>query len=318
MKRFLSLLAAALALVGLTACGASPSAPPSETISVVATIFPIYDWVTQLSRDAGEADVTLLLDTGVDMHSFQPSAADMVLLSSCDLFIYVGGESDAWVEDALAEAKNPDMVVLDLMDILGDRAVKEETVEGMTALPEDDPAPDEHVWLSVQNARLFCSSIAEALSSLDPAHAETYAANARAYDASLAALDDKYRSAVANASYDTLLFGDRFPFRYLCEDYGLTYYAAFPGCSAETEASFETVAFLAAKLDELRLPAVLIIDGSDGRIAETVIQSSQSRSASVLTLDSMQSVTAQDIAAGTSYLTLMENDLAVLTRALNG
>ena len=318
MNRLVSLLLAAALLLALCSCGAAPAQTAAEGPVVVTTIFPLYDWVTQLSAGL-PADVTLLMDSGMDMHSFQPSTADIVKASSCDLFIYVGGESDAWVEDALAEAVNPDMIVLDLLDILGDSAREEELLEGMEPEAEEDEAAyDEHVWLSLKNARVFCAAIGEALSSLDPENADSYAANAAAYDKALTELDARFRSAVDAAPLDTLLFGDRFPFLYLAEDYGLSCYAAFAGCSAETEASFETIAFLSGKVDELRLPAVLTIDGSDGRIAETIIQNTAEKTAQILTLDSMQSVTEEDIAAGATYLDIMEADLAVLTAALNG
>ena len=317
MRRLVSILLAAVLLLSLCSCGAAPAQTAADGPVVVTTIFPLYDWVTQLSAGL-PADVTLLMDSGMDMHSFQPSTADIVKASSCDLFIYVGGQSDAWVDDALAEAVNPDMIVLNLLDILGDSAREEELLEGMEPEAEEEAAYDEHVWLSLENARVFCAAIGEALSALDPANADAYAANADAYDKELTGLDARFRSAVDAAPLDTLLFGDRFPFLYLAEDYGLSCYAAFAGCSAETEASFETIAFLSGKVDELRLPAVLTIDGSDGRIAETIIQNTAEKTAQILTLDSMQSVTAEDIAGGATYLDIMENDLAVLTAALNG
>ena len=315
-KKLFSLLLTAALLLALCACGAVPSVSEAGP-TVVVTIFPIYDWVAELCRDVDGVDITLLMDSGVDMHSFQPSAAEIMTVASCDLFIYVGGESDAWAEDALAEAVNPDMIVLDLMDLLGDRAVEEELTEGMTGEAEDDPENDEHVWLSLRNAQLFCGAIAEALAALDPANASVYAANAVSYGAELALLDEEYRDVVDSAAFDTLLFADRFPFRYLTEDYDLTYYAAFAGCSAETEASFETVAFLSGRLAELGLPAILVIDGSDGRIAETIADSAEA-DVPLLTLDSMQAVNARDIASGASYLGIMEQNLAVLETALNG
>ena len=313
MKRFLSLLLAALLLLS-AGCGAAGAPARSGAVSVVVTVFPAYDWVRAILGDS-DADVTLLMDSGVDMHSFQPSAADIVKVSSCDLFVYVGGPSDEWAEDAIAEAVNPDMVVLDLIALLGDRAVEEELAEGMTAEAEEDgPETDEHIWLSLRNAAACCRAVADALAELDPAGAEKYAANADAYIAELDRLDGEYAAMTESAAHDTLLFADRFPFRYLTDDYGLNYYAAFTGCSAETEASFETVAFLSGKLAELDLPAVLIIDGSDGRIAETIV-SSAGADVPILTLDSMQSATAAD---GSTYLGIMEQNLAVLDTALNG
>lgn len=313
MKRLFSLLLAAL-LTLTAACGAAGTPAKADGLSVVVTVFPVYDWLRNLV-DGTDTDVTLLMDGGVDMHSFQPSTADIVKVSSCDLFVHIGGPSDAWVEDALAEAVNPDMVVIDLLDVLGDRAFEEETVEGMAAEDEDEgPETDEHVWLSLRNAAICCRAAADALAQLDAANADIYAANADEYAARLDVLDAEYAALTDASAFDTLLFADRFPFRYLTEDYGLTYYAAFAGCSAETEASFETVAFLSGKLAELGLPAVLIIDGSDGRIAETIVENAGA-DVPILTLDSMQSASASD---GSSYLGIMEQNLAVLDTALNG
>ncbi|MCR4684102.1 MAG: metal ABC transporter substrate-binding protein [Lachnospiraceae bacterium] len=289
---------------------------------IVATIFPEYDWVMKILGDnpAG-MEVTLLLDQGVDLHSYQPTVNDIMKITDCDLFIYVGGESDAWVEDALKEAVNPDMRTVNLLDVLGSAAKVEELPEGMQREEEEAEAGeteyDEHVWLSLKNAALLCSAIEEALSAIDPANADTYRQNLTAYQDALDALDKQYAQTVAASETKTLLFGDRFPFRYLTDDYGLTYYAAFAGCAAETEASFETVTFLAKKVDELSLPAVLIIDGSDGKIAETIVSNTTDKSAKILTLDSMQSVSYKDLAAGADYLSIMEQNLAVLREALN-
>ncbi len=338
MKKFhkiaAALLAVCLAGVLLAGCAGSsssgPSAAPSgssqpqqgESLQVVTTIFPIYDWARQVIGDVPGVELVWLQDTGVDMHSYQPSAEDMLKLSSCDVFLYVGGTSDSWVDGALKEAVNPDMKVLSLLEILGDNARLEELTEGMQAEDHeghdhgDEDEYDEHVWLSVKNASLLTQSIADTLAQLDPDHADAYAANAAAYEAQLADLDAQYQAAVDAASVKTVLFGDRFPFRYLTEDYGLEVYAAFPGCSAETEASFETIAFLAGKVDELHLPAVLTIENSDQRVAQTIIQNTASKDAALLRLDSMQGTSAEDVAAGTTYLSIMESNLDVLKAAL--
>ena len=323
MKKFTALLLTFVLFVSL--CPVPGLAEEAGKIQVVTTIFPIYDWVREVAGDTDNAEITLLLDSGVDLHSFQPSALDIMKVASCDLFIYVGGESDEWVEDALAEAVNPDMVVINLLEVLGENAKAEEIVEGMEAEEEEEGEEgeeeeveiDEHVWLSLRNAQTFVSAIAGALETLDPANAEAYKANAEAYGAKLAALDAAYTETVDSASVKTLLFGDRFPFRYLTDDYGLTYYAAFVGCSAETEASFQTVIFLAQKTDELQLPAVMTIEGKDHRIAETVISSTANKDQKLLTLDSMQGTTADDVANGATYLKIMEDNLAVLKEALN-
>ena len=324
MKKFTALLLTFVLFLSL--CPVSGLAEEAGKIRVVTTIFPIYDWVREIAGDTGNTEITLLLDSGVDLHSFQPSAQDILKVATCDLFIYVGGESDEWAEDALAEAVNPDMVVISLVEALGENAKAEEIVEGMEAEEEEEegeegeeeePEIDEHVWLSLRNAQVFTSAIADALAQKDSANADSYRANAEAYGAKLAALDAAYAEAVDSAAHKTLLFGDRFPFRYLTDDYGLAYYAAFAGCSAETEASFETVIFLAKKTDELQLPAVLTIEGKDHRIAETIIGSTADKNRKLLTLNSMQGTTANDIEQGATYLKIMEDNLAVLKEALN-
>ena len=325
MKRILSIVISIFLVLGcLAGCGTdNQQNEPNEEgskFSIVTTIFPIYDWVMNvLGDDPAGTEVTMLLNSGVDLHSFQPTAADIMKISTCDMFIYVGGESDEWVEDALKEATNKDMVVINLMDLMGDAAKEEEMVEGMQEEGGDDeegPEYDEHVWLSLRNASLLTNEISTAIQEMDPANADQYQANTAAFVEKLEALDEEYKAAFSGAQFNTLLFGDRFPFRYLADDYGLSYYAAFVGCSSETEASFATVTFLAQKMDELALPAVMTIEGTDQRIAETIIQSTESKDQEILTLDSMQAVTAKDVENGATYLSIMENNLSVLKDAL--
>ncbi len=341
MKRAISLIVAILLMAGnLSACGSGSiqSADPGR-IQIVTTIFPEYDWVMNiLGGNPAKAEVTMLLDTGVDLHSFQPTAADILKISTCDLFIYVGGESDEWVDDALQEATNREMTVINLLNVLGDAVKEEEVIEGMQEEDRDhghedgedhedhedhdhDHEPgeaeyDEHVWLSLKNAAVLVESISEAIQKIDPDHAGFYRENTEEYVGKLISLDEEYADAVSSASGKTLLFGDRFPFRYLVDDYGLSYYAAFTGCSAETEASFETITFLSQKVDELSLPAVMTIEGTNHRIAETIVQNTGTKDQRILTMDSMQATTAKDIGNGTTYLSVMEKNLSVLKDAL--
>ena len=327
---FFSLLLATGILGGCGKAESSSISAPSalqsgnKPLKIVTTIFPEYDWVREILGDkADHAEVTMLLDNGVDLHSYQPTADDIIKISDCDLFIYVGGESDGWVEDALKEATNQNMKVINLLDVLGEQVKEEEVVEGMEGEEEEEadeeegPEYDEHVWLSVKNAGTLCNAITDALEEIDPANKDAYATNAASYLEKLAALDGEYQTVVDNAARKTVLFGDRFPFRYLVDDYGLSYYAAFAGCSAETEASFETISFLAGKVDELRLPCVLTIEGAQHKIAETIVQNTAEKNQSILTLDSMQSTTSTDVANGTTYLSVMESNLDVLKQALN-
>ena len=349
------LLTALLGVFCFAGCGGSGKSTgakadaPKPKLKIVATVFPEYSWVQEvLGKQDGGAELTLLSKKGTDMHSYQPSAEDILRIASCDLFIYVGGESDKWVDKALKEGGNPKRRVINLMKLLGNRVREEETVEGMEKHDHHEHDKeghehrdkdkhdekhehqdkhedkhhhegveyDEHVWLSLKNADIACKAIAENMSELDPQNAETYRANYTAYSKKLAALDKQYEETVKKAPVKVILFGDRFPFRYLADDYGLKYYAAFNGCSAETEASFETVIFLAKKVDELKLPAVLTIEGKQHKLARTIVENTKEKNQKVLTLNSMQSVTEEEIKSGTTYLKVMEENLKVLQEAL--
>ncbi len=315
IRKSISLMLAGLMTASMCACSANTSG--SGKLNIVTTIFPEYDWVRNIAGDnINNIDLTLLCDNGVDMHSFQPTASDIVKISSCDVFVYVGGESDGWVEDVLKEAVNEKMQVVKLMDVIGESAVEEEIVEGMQAEEDEDEGEaeyDEHVWLSLKNAQKCVLAISAAMGTVDPSNNKNYYMNSVSYNNTLDELDKKYAEAVNNAGRDTILFADRFPFRYLTDDYNLNYYAAFAGCSAETEASFDTVVFLAGKVDELGLNAVITIDSGDQAIAKTIIENTSSKDQEILVMDSMQSTKTSD---NRSYVEIMESNLVVLEKAL--
>ena len=330
---------------------------PNKKISIVTTIFPEYDWVREIvGNHADKFEITYLMNKGVDLHSYQASAEDIAKVSSADLFIYVGGESDTWAEDAIAEATNKDMKVINLLNSLGSDVKEEEVVEGMAAEDEHDHDHseeakdhdhseeakdhdhseedkdhdhdhdhakegeeveyDEHVWLSLKNAQKLVMDIEANIESLDPDNAADYAANAQAYVKKLEELDKEYQKAVDESSVKYILVGDRFPFRYLVDDYGLKYSAAFVGCSAETEASFDTITFLSGKLDELGLKNVVTIENSDQKIAKTIIENTKNKDQGLLVLNSLQSVSQKDIDGGLTYLSVMKDNLEVLKKAL--
>ena len=496
------------------------TASEDKSLNIVCTIFPEYDWVKEILGSHAENDtITYLLDNGVDLHSYQPTTADMAKIAQCDLFVYVGGESDEWVEDALAEAVNPDMQVINLMEIMGDSAKFEELKEGMQeeehdyehdhskevstfeddevqdrslsdwegewqsgyplalngsldeafehkaesgsmtaqeykdyyikgyetdydyikiegnhitfkkndgtvtesdyedkgyfiqdwstgtraamyrfeAVDKESGAPvyiefndhmiepekaehfhfrmsdesydaivdpenrfptyypasltpdevceelaghgshnedeegeehehhheegeeeyDEHVWLSLKNAKLLCTEITDKLCILDSDSTEDYKANLKAYAEQLDKLDSDFQALVDSASVKTLIFGDRFPFRYFVDDYGLDYYAAFVGCSAESEASFETIVFLSDKVNALHVSTVFTIENSDQKIAKTIVENTNDKNQSIAVLNSLQSVTSQQIADGVNYLSLMQENYDVLKENLN-
>ena len=314
------------------------AAAEGRQLKIVATSFPHYDWTREvLGERLAETDLVLLQQSGVDLHSYSPSASDLLKIAACDLFVFVGGESDEWTERALAQKGNPRRRILNLVKTLGSAAKEEKIVEGMEHEhhhheadhghddhdkdkdhdhDEDEHEIDEHVWLSLRNAVKFVKAIAADLAALDPANAATYRANAAAYCAKLSALDRAYAATVSGSKRKTILVADRFPFRYLADDYGLTYFAAFSGCSAESEASFKTVVFLARKVDELKLPVILTMEGVRHKIAETVKRTTKAQDQRILTLDSLQS-TGGEAAKTTRYIDVMKRNLEALKAALD-
>ena len=322
IRVFLPLIVASLLLSGCGSGGGEDGDQGGGSdgggLSIVCTTFPQYDWVRQILGDmAGDIELTLLLKSRIDLHSYQPSIEDIAKISSCDLFIYVGGESDEWVGDVLQGSVNPDMIAASLMEMIGYGAMPVYFVEGMQEDEDDDEDElDEHVWLSLRNAQTFCEFITDALGYFGVENIEAYRANLRDYTLQLETLDAQYKEVTDAANVRTLLFGDRFPFQYLMDDYGLAAYAAFSGCSAETEASFDTIAFLTSKADELGLASIMVTESSDQSIARAIINGTSSKDQQILALDSMQSVTESDILSGATYLTIMERNLDVLREAL--
>ena len=307
---------------------AESNSEETKKLSIVTTIFPAYDWVKQVVGDNKNVEISFLIDKGVDLHSYQASAADIAKITDSDLFVYVGGDSDDWAEDIIKE--NPNLNYINMVDSIGEAALAEELVEGMQDEEEHDHEGeehaneegeheegeeeiDEHVWLSIKNAETIVSAIEAKLAEIDPDNKAEYEKNANDYLAKLDELDKEYKDTLSSIQNKTIIVGDRFPFRYLVNEYGIKYYAAFKGCDAGSEASFETVKFLANKMDELNMTDIFIIDGSKGDLAKTIVDNTKDKNAKVLVLDSMQSTKSSDNA---SYMDIMKKNLEVLKEVL--
>lgn len=325
----------ALCLTLLSGCTGPTTAEQDENV-ILCTTFAAYDWVREILGDTYTFTCRMLVDNGVDLHSYQPSAQDIMKIADCRMLVYVGGESDTWVSDALAESGNEDIVAISLLDLVGDRALNEVELEGVEGhhhhdhdnedhdhdeygheaeITDHDDHYDEHVWLSLKNAIVCTETLADAITKLDSCNSKKYAANAKDYTGKLEALDADYQTMRDTATQTTILIGDRFPFLYLAEDYDIHYFAAYSGCSADVEASVHTVTYLTEKLQEYKLPAIYVVDNGTDSLARTIAESAD-MTPEILHLSSMQSVTKEDIQKGCTYLSYMEENLQMLKEGL--
>ena len=323
MKKKLLIALACLCVFGLFGCTKAEQTEKDGKYRVLCTVFPAYDWLRNVAADAQELEITLLDTHGADLHSYQPTVSDMAALADSDLVVYVGGESDKWVADAVKNA-GTGVKGVSLLELLGDRVKAEETVEGMEAHTHEadahqeveTPENDEHVWLSVKNALFLTEKLTAVLCEADSGEAALLKSASAAYSEKLTALDEAFSGAVKDARLGVFVVADRFPFRYLADDYHLTYYAAFPGCSAETDAGFDTVIFLADKVDEYGLSHIAVTESTDGAVAKAVLENVKKNDVDIVTLDSMQSVSKDEIESG-SYLSVMEENLAAFKALLS-
>ena len=320
MKRFLAVLLALTLAAGLCGCADRQKAEDGR-LQVVCSVFPYYDFARQIGGD--DVDVTLLVAAGKETHSFEPTPLDVITLSQADVFLYNGGESEAWVDDILSAAGENIVVTLPLMPQVS--ALAEEWTEGMEGSHDghdheehdhdsDDIEYDEHVWTSPVLAKALCQAICDALCQADPAHQEGYQARLTDYLAQLDQLDAAFREVVEAGHRRLLVFGDRFPLLYFCKEYGLDYRAAFHGCASDTEPSLATLKYLIDKVEDEDIPVVYTIDFGTKKIAAVV---SECTGAAVDTLYSMQTVSRADFDAGETYLTLMERNYEALRKGLN-
>ena len=323
-KLFALVLVVCVFVIALTSCGTP--AKNGKNITIVTTVFPEYDWVRQILGDYSDGiELILLVQNGTDLHSYQPTVSDMAVLSDCDILIRTGGMSDFWIDDALASAPDKDRIVIELMDLMtkSEKLIEQSLHHNKEHSHEHDDhghaedTHDEHVWLSLKLAARFCQVICDAICEKVPENAEAYLKNCAKYVETLKALDKMYTQNIDQFKEKVLLFADRFPFSYLTHDYGLHCFAAFPGCSAESEASFETIAFLSEQVDRYSLPAVIILENSDQTIAETVIAATDKKNAQIVIMNSLQSVTKKDMQNGVTYLEIMTQNLDAILSSLN-
>ena len=325
MKRALSLLIACLLPALLAACGQAPGTPGDDgRLKIVATDFPAYDFARAVGGE--EADVSLLLPPGAESHSYEPTPRNIIDVQNCGLFIYVGGESDTWVDTILESLDRP-VETLRMVDCV--ELLEEETIEGMTAHDHDHDhdghdhdgghgegevvEADEHVWTSPLNAAKIVERIGERAAALDPAKAAAYRENAAAYMARILALDQEFRDFFDTVENKTLVFGDRFPLRYFAEEYGLACYAAFPGCSTQTEPSAATIAFLTEKLRAEGLSTVYYIEFSNHLVADSIAEAAGTGTA---LFHSCHNVSQADLDSGVTYVSLMVRNLETLRETM--
>lgn len=296
-------------LTGCMGSGVHETGNTDGKINVISTIFTPYDFVREIAGD--RANITMLLPPASESHSFEPTPQDLMMIQECDVFIYVGGESDKWVAGILDSLDTGGMVIVTLIDCVD--AVEEEIVEGMTGNEDDEKAYDEHIWTSPANAKLMIRKITDVLCDKDNANADAYRLNEAAYLTRLDELDLALSEVVRGAVRKTLVFGDRFPFRYLTDAYGLEYFAAFPGCSSESEPSAATMMFLIDKVKAESIPVVFYLELSNMKIAETI---SEATGAKPLLLHACHNITKSDFEEGLGYMDLMTRNVEALREAL--
>lgn len=310
MRKIIAILLSITMLMGITACGNTAVESNDGKISIVATIFPEYDFARAIS--GGNADVRMLVSPATEIHSYEPSPQDIVTVQNADLFIYIGGEGDAWVEKILSAIDTSNMKILKMMDTV--EIVEEEIVDGMEAESDSDEIEyDEHIWTSPKNAVKMVNAICGAMSEIDEKNADIYSSNAAAYNEEIEAVDNEIKQIVDSASKKMLVFGDRFPFRYFADEFGLSYYAAFPGCSGETDASANTIAKLVTRIKDNNLPAVFYVELGNHTMADSIAAQTGTKS---LMLHSCHNVSREDFDNGVTYIQLMKNNAETLKEGL--
>lgn len=305
MKKVLSFIIIIVSIFMISGCTSSKD----DKKTIIATNFPAYDFAREMTKGS-DIEVKMLLKPGSESHDYEPTPKDIISISKSSMFIYVGGESDEWVGGLLDSIDTSNVQIVKMIDEVN--PVYEEKVDGMT-VEEDEEEYDEHVWTSLRNVIEITKTIKDKLCKIDPENISLYEDNYSSYKVELNELDEKYKDVVYNSDRKVLIFGDRFPFRYFVDDYGLGYYAAFPGCSSETEASAKTISFLINKVKEENIPVILTIEFSNKKIAKTI---SKETGTKILEFNSAHNISSEDFENGKTYLDIMNDNLEVLKEAL--
>ena len=281
---------------------------------IVATNFPAYDFARAIIGDTNTIELKMLLKPGSEIHDFEPTPKDMKNIIDSSMFIYVGGESDEWIDDILNDINKKKTKLVKMMDLVDLK--EEEIVEGMEVTEEEEGEEeyDEHIWTSPVNAITIIKYLKEEIIKLDPDNKEIYEKNAQKYIEQLTNIDNDFKEIVSNAKRKEIIFGDRFPLRYFVDEYGLDYYAAFPGCAEQTEASAKTISFLINKAKEDKIPVIFKIELSNNNIAKTIAKETNSK---VLEFNTAHNISIDDFNKGITYIDLMKNNIKVLKEALN-
>ncbi len=320
-----ALLLLALLLPAFTACVGYKEDGENVKKKIVCTLFPEYDWICNIVGESNAFDISLLISNGADIHSYEPTAADIITLSECDMLIYTGGDASEWIEDALALSGNNDIILLDMgkLDGVTLHEISSSSEHGhdhthSSHEGHDHEGFDEHIWLSLKNASVITLALAESLAMLDARNAELYRKNASEYTAELTAADTDFTAFLASLGEDEhfVLFADRFPFVYLLYDYGISYKAPFDGCSTDANADFATVLSLIKEADSRSCSHIFVTESGTYDLARTVASSVKRGDIEILTLHSMQNVGASDIKSGFNYLDTMKNNLEILKKAI--
>ena len=317
MKKIISLFLCIAILISLVCITSSCAKSKDDgNINVICTIFPYYDWAKNVIGASENVTLSLIISNGADPHSYQPTATDILNISNCDVIIYTGGSSDVWVEAALEKANSPDIRKIKLIELDGMTLHNVSASDHEHDHEHDHGEFDEHIWLSLKNARLATQNIADELSAIDVKNAERYTENAKSYAQELLSLDESFVNTLAE-EHPFMLFADRFPFVYTLSDYGISYQAAFEGCTTDASADFDTIISLIEEAKLHNTKYVCVTESSDKALAKTVISSSNHTEMEILTFNSIQGITKRDIESGVTYLSLMKNNLETMKKAIS-